>query len=203
MGHRARGHGAQEPLPSRACSSRRPLTPLPLICRSACDSHPRSPSSPPPCVFVHAIIPPPLAAELDTLSEDSYKDSTLIMQLLRDNLTLWTSDVECSTCPPPSLLPDLRMRSPRPVLPPRPHRAEDGVPFVGLPLSVARSARGCLFLPLSFMLSAHTAADSHAHTHTHTCSAIVPLGRRARTVLLLPENRILTLPVLSPPPPPA
>jgi len=32
-------------------------------------------------------------AELDTLSEESYKDSTLIMQLLRDNLTLWTSDV--------------------------------------------------------------------------------------------------------------
>lgn len=33
-------------------------------------------------------------AELDKLSEDSYKDSTLIMQLLRDNLTLWTSDNE-------------------------------------------------------------------------------------------------------------
>jgi len=33
-------------------------------------------------------------AELDTLNEDSYKDSTLIMQLLRDNLTLWTSDVQ-------------------------------------------------------------------------------------------------------------
>uniref|UniRef100_A0A8C2EP50 14-3-3 protein epsilon n=1 Tax=Cyprinus carpio TaxID=7962 RepID=A0A8C2EP50_CYPCA len=33
-------------------------------------------------------------AELDTLSEDSYKDSTLIMQLLRDNLTLWTSDTQ-------------------------------------------------------------------------------------------------------------
>lgn len=31
-------------------------------------------------------------AELDMLSEDSYKDSTLIMQLLRDNLTLWTAD---------------------------------------------------------------------------------------------------------------
>uniref|UniRef100_UPI0037E8CB2B 14-3-3 protein zeta/delta-like n=1 Tax=Semicossyphus pulcher TaxID=241346 RepID=UPI0037E8CB2B len=31
-------------------------------------------------------------AELDSLGEDSYKDSTLIMQLLRDNLTLWTSD---------------------------------------------------------------------------------------------------------------
>ena len=36
-------------------------------------------------------------ADLDTLNEDSYKDSTLIMQLLRDNLTLWTSDMnqEC------------------------------------------------------------------------------------------------------------
>ncbi|GFY85839.1 general regulatory factor 10 [Actinidia rufa] len=32
-------------------------------------------------------------AELDSLSEESYKDSTLIMQLLRDNLTLWTSDL--------------------------------------------------------------------------------------------------------------
>jgi 14-3-3 protein beta/theta/zeta len=34
-------------------------------------------------------------AELDTLNEDSYKDSTLIMQLLRDNLTLWTADTQC------------------------------------------------------------------------------------------------------------
>ncbi|OVA01806.1 14-3-3 protein [Macleaya cordata] len=33
-------------------------------------------------------------AELDTLGEESYKDSTLIMQLLRDNLTLWTSDAQ-------------------------------------------------------------------------------------------------------------
>jgi len=31
-------------------------------------------------------------AELDKLKDESYKDSTLIMQLLRDNLTLWTSD---------------------------------------------------------------------------------------------------------------
>ncbi|CAF1018955.1 unnamed protein product [Didymodactylos carnosus] len=32
-------------------------------------------------------------AEIDTLTEATYKDSTLIMQLLRDQLTLWTSDV--------------------------------------------------------------------------------------------------------------
>lgn len=31
-------------------------------------------------------------AKLESLNEDNYKDSTLIMQLLRDNLTLWTSD---------------------------------------------------------------------------------------------------------------
>lgn len=33
-------------------------------------------------------------AELDSVEEDSYKDSTLIMQLLRDNLTLWQSERE-------------------------------------------------------------------------------------------------------------
>jgi hypothetical protein len=32
--------------------------------------------------------------KLDTLNDASYKDSTLIMQLLRDNLTLWTSEAE-------------------------------------------------------------------------------------------------------------
>jgi len=32
--------------------------------------------------------------KLDTLNDMSYKDSTLIMQLLRDNLTLWTSEKE-------------------------------------------------------------------------------------------------------------
>jgi len=31
---------------------------------------------------------------LDTLSEKSFKDSIIIMQLLRENLTLWTSDME-------------------------------------------------------------------------------------------------------------
>lgn len=38
-------------------------------------------------------------AELDSLPEDSYKDSTLIMQLLRDNLTLWTADQQDSENP--------------------------------------------------------------------------------------------------------
>ena len=33
-------------------------------------------------------------AELDGIKEESYKDSTLIMQLLRDNLTLWTSETD-------------------------------------------------------------------------------------------------------------
>jgi len=36
-------------------------------------------------------------AKLDTLSEDSYKDATLILQLLRDNMTLWTSDMQHDT----------------------------------------------------------------------------------------------------------
>ena len=53
-------------------------------------------------------------AELDTLSEESYKDSTLIMQLLRDNLTLWTSDMlllRQQMLPPLlSLLPSRRAR---------------------------------------------------------------------------------------------
>ncbi|KAJ7256985.1 14-3-3 domain-containing protein [Mycena rebaudengoi] len=40
--------------------------------------------------FDHAI------AEFDTLSERSYDDSTLIMQLLRDTLTLWTLDMQDS-----------------------------------------------------------------------------------------------------------
>lgn len=41
-------------------------------------------------------------AELDSLSEESYRDSTLIMQLLRDNLTLWTSSDSGETEPAPA-----------------------------------------------------------------------------------------------------
>ena len=33
-------------------------------------------------------------ANLDDVEDDFYKDATLIMQLLRDNLTLWTEEVE-------------------------------------------------------------------------------------------------------------
>ena len=32
--------------------------------------------------------------QLDSIDEDEYKDATLIMQLIRDNLTLWTSDMQ-------------------------------------------------------------------------------------------------------------
>jgi len=33
-------------------------------------------------------------SKLDTLDDESYRDSTLIMQLLRDNLTLWTNEAQ-------------------------------------------------------------------------------------------------------------
>ena len=34
--------------------------------------------------------------EIDSVTEETYNDSTLIMQLLRDNLSLWTADIsEC------------------------------------------------------------------------------------------------------------
>ena len=33
-------------------------------------------------------------ADLDNVDDDFYKDATLIMQLLRDNLTLWTEEGE-------------------------------------------------------------------------------------------------------------
>ena len=38
--------------------------------------------------------------DLDHLNEESYKDATLIMQLLRDNLTLWTADASAAQAGP-------------------------------------------------------------------------------------------------------
>ena len=32
-------------------------------------------------------------ADLDNVQDEYYKDATLIMQLLRDNFTLWTSEL--------------------------------------------------------------------------------------------------------------
>jgi len=54
-------------------------------------------------------------AELDTLNEDSYKDSTLIMQLLRDNLTVSTRRSDSSHSPevteaPPCCFSTLKLR---------------------------------------------------------------------------------------------
>ena len=36
--------------------------------------------------------------ELDKLTDENYKDATLIMQLLRDNLTLWSTETNNGDC---------------------------------------------------------------------------------------------------------
>ena len=41
------------------------------------------------CLIYSVLIHVDSISQLDTLSEESYKDSTLWMQRLRDNLTLW------------------------------------------------------------------------------------------------------------------
>lgn len=75
----------------------------PGAARGACgvaaraSTRPSAPNPPPAQAFDEAI------AELDTLGEESYKDSTLIMQLLRDNLTLWTSDMQARVLQQPCL----------------------------------------------------------------------------------------------------
>uniref|UniRef100_A0A8C2ND10 14-3-3 domain-containing protein n=1 Tax=Capra hircus TaxID=9925 RepID=A0A8C2ND10_CAPHI len=61
-------------------------------------------------------------ADLHTLSEDSYKDSTLIMQLLRDNLTLWTAELSRTRCTPCPTLPA-----------PVPHSRQRGLVWGGRP----------------------------------------------------------------------
>eukprot|EP00922_Rhytidocystis_sp_ex-Travisia-forbesii_P060208 GHVS01089222.1.p1 GENE.GHVS01089222.1~~GHVS01089222.1.p1 ORF type:complete len:283 (-),score=72.63 GHVS01089222.1:290-1138(-) len=43
--------------------------------------------------------------EFEHVSEECYKDSTLIMQLLRDNLTLWTSDLQQTEQPATTAVP--------------------------------------------------------------------------------------------------
>merc|ERR1711959_240563 len=51
------------------------------------------------CVLAKAAFDDAIAA-MDSLDEDSYKDSATIMQLLRDNLTLWTSDMHTGSGDP-------------------------------------------------------------------------------------------------------
>ncbi|KAE9409051.1 14-3-3-domain-containing protein, partial [Gymnopus androsaceus JB14] len=51
---------------------------------------------PRPCTMSHQTGIDNAIDELDALLEEGYKDSTFIMQLFRDNLTLWTSDVRGS-----------------------------------------------------------------------------------------------------------
>ena len=44
-------------------------------------------------------------AEIDALSEDSYRDSTVIMQLLRDNMNLWNADLASAEKQTPAEVP--------------------------------------------------------------------------------------------------
>jgi len=55
------------------------------------------------CVLAKAAFDDAIAS-MDSLDEDSYKDSATIMQLLRDNLTLWTSDMQTGSGDPEDTL---------------------------------------------------------------------------------------------------
>ena len=84
-------------------------------------------------------------AELDSLSEESYRDSTLIMQLLRDNLTLWTSSETAD--PEPSTEPTKDTEKPVE------EKSEEA------PAAATAAA------------STTTASDAHAHAHAHAPAA--------------------------------
>jgi len=55
------------------------------------------------CVLAKAAFDDAIAA-MDSLDEESYKDSATIMQLLRDNLTLWTSDMHTGSGDPSDMM---------------------------------------------------------------------------------------------------
>lgn len=105
-------------------------------------------------------------AELDTLQEDSYKDSTLIMQLLRDNLTVRAVTLVCykphpnisvSICSsPPSLLPPFSF-----------------IHFVLFPplLSSIQFLHTCIFFPPHYPLLSFITHSSHT---THSCGHRIP-----------------------------
>ena len=44
-----------------------------------------------PTAVVRGLVAEDAIADIDQIEEEQYKDATTIMQLIRDNLTLWTS----------------------------------------------------------------------------------------------------------------
>merc|ERR1712181_94413 len=106
-------------------------------------------------------------AELDSVGEESYKDATLIMQLLRDNLTLWTSDQEAGNdaCGPVAALEQFeRTSSQAPCL--RTATNEPCHPFVA-DLSLLEGAPKWFF-------DGSAAPEACAAAHRCTASAAAP-----------------------------
>lgn len=127
----------------------------------------RASASAPACLTRRAQAFDEAIAELDSLGEESYKDSTLIMQLLRDNLTLWTSDMVGT---------------------------EGGVACLGdsvAPSSIARMAVPGAIPPTHLLTSfqrRHAPAVQCAtcHVHTHSGAARLSATLALRLVLSLP-----------------